>query len=170
MQIPLPGLGKPIPLSERIFKKYDKDGSGSIDVKEFKAMVMDMGYHLSDEEYSVAVLQLDSDGNGSIDLNEFKKFWAIDDRFEKLRKSDEELEFIVDAAAFFVEFDEDRSGVLELNEAEKMHKRLVEEGKTTKPFNKFKEDLDVDNSGTISFNEYINWLIREGTAKVKVLE
>jgi len=37
-----------------MFNKYDKDGSGLIDKKEFRAMCYDLGYYLSEGETDVA--------------------------------------------------------------------------------------------------------------------
>ncbi len=47
-------------LSRRVFNKYDKDGSGSIDQEEFRNMCYDMGHYLTPEETEIAFLQIDS--------------------------------------------------------------------------------------------------------------
>lgn len=49
----------PPPLSKRIFEKYDKDDSGTIDKDEFKAMCYDLGYYLSDAEADIAFRTID---------------------------------------------------------------------------------------------------------------
>ena len=52
---------------ERIFKKYDKDASGSISADEFKKMAFDMGFgHMAKEAFAV----LDADRSGYITYKE----------------------------------------------------------------------------------------------------
>jgi Ca2+-binding EF-hand superfamily protein len=52
---------------ERIFKKYDRDGSGSISADEFKKMAYDMGFgHMANEAFAV----LDADRSGYITYKE----------------------------------------------------------------------------------------------------
>lgn len=53
------GMGKPPPMSKRMFDKFDKDKSNSITYDEFKALVADLGYHLSDDELKIATALLD---------------------------------------------------------------------------------------------------------------
>ena len=67
-------LGAIPKLSEQVFEKYDKDHSGAVDTKELQDMVMNMGYHLSDEELSIAILHLDTSGDGKIGHGPYKSF------------------------------------------------------------------------------------------------
>ena len=53
-----------------IFDKYDLDGSGAIEVAEFRHMCYDMGYFLSDKELALDVKLLDVDGDGEISYEE----------------------------------------------------------------------------------------------------
>ena len=53
-----------------IFEKVDKDRSGSIDHKEFKALMRELGYELSFVEQESLLKQLDSNGSGRIEFNE----------------------------------------------------------------------------------------------------
>jgi Ca2+-binding EF-hand superfamily protein len=61
---------------EEMFKKYDKDGSGSIDLKELRKMITDLGAQITQEEAALAMQQLDKDGNFSCNLEEFILFWT----------------------------------------------------------------------------------------------
>ena len=52
-----------------MFKKYDTDGQGSLDVEEFRKVMVDLIYEASHTES--AVQALDKDGNGVISFSEF---------------------------------------------------------------------------------------------------
>jgi len=58
------------------FKKFDKDGSGQIDLGELKAMVEDLGGSMSDDEAAQAMKQLDKNNEGTCNFEEFKIFWS----------------------------------------------------------------------------------------------
>mmetsp|Transcript_30101 Transcript_30101/g.33624 ORF Transcript_30101/g.33624 Transcript_30101/m.33624 type:complete len:166 (-) Transcript_30101:68-565(-) len=163
------GQGKPPPLSKRIFNKYDKDGGGSIACSEFNSMCYELGYKLSKEELALAIKKLDADGSGSVEYGEFKKWWSSDDRFGKLQLDEQELETLNTASNYFKFFDKDGTGVLERDEFKNTHKSLVENKLTTLDFESCLKDLDTDNSGSVSFNEYVDWLIKLGSLKVKVM-
>jgi len=55
----------------KIFRDYDKDGSGSIDRDELSAGLRALGLRLSREEVDGVMAYLDTDGGGDIDLEEF---------------------------------------------------------------------------------------------------
>lgn len=57
------------------FAKFDKDGSGAIDLQEFKAMTAELGQQLDDDQVEVAVTDLDVNGDGLIDLDEFASWY-----------------------------------------------------------------------------------------------
>jgi len=61
---------------QEIFKKFDKDGSGSIETKELKQIVVELGGTISDEEVEAAMKELDVNGDGSCCFEEFKAFWT----------------------------------------------------------------------------------------------
>jgi Ca2+-binding EF-hand superfamily protein len=48
-----------------LFKKYDTDGSGDIDAKEFQVLAFDLGLVLTDDEAKTFVKELDTDGNST---------------------------------------------------------------------------------------------------------
>jgi len=59
-----------------VFKKYDKDGSGAIDLHELKAMVAELGGTLNDKDAEAAMKELDKNGQGTCNFEEFKLFWT----------------------------------------------------------------------------------------------
>jgi len=62
----------------KVFKKYDKDGSGTIDLKELHDMLKDLGADLNDEEVANAMRELDKDSNMTCNMDEFVGFWSSD--------------------------------------------------------------------------------------------
>ncbi|KAL6042446.1 Calmodulin [Balamuthia mandrillaris] len=155
------------PVSKRVFDKHDKDHSGSIDEKEFRSMCYDLGYHLSDLELKMAVKRLDMNGDGGISYEEFVHWWRTDDRFKILQLSEEEQESLASCAKYFRFFDKDDNGQLSREEFRAVHKNLVENNYTRKSFEELLADLDTDNDGHVSFNEYVQWLVRIGSLKVR---
>eukprot|EP01104_Vermistella_antarctica_P005898 TRINITY_DN16644_c0_g1_i1.p1 TRINITY_DN16644_c0_g1~~TRINITY_DN16644_c0_g1_i1.p1 ORF type:complete len:184 (-),score=50.01 TRINITY_DN16644_c0_g1_i1:48-545(-) len=159
-----------VPLSRSVFDKYDEDESGGLSNKEFQAMCYDLGYHLTDEEVTLAVVTLDKDGSGVVEYNEFIDFWRTDKRFQKLHLSEEELSTLRQCSAYFKYFDKDHSGTLDLEEFKSCHADLLKNNMTTKDLESAIADLDQDGNGSISFNEYVEWLIRIQSIRVKVME
>jgi len=132
---------------------------------EFKEMVYDMGHCLSETELHVAVTALDTDGSGKITFDEFTKWWANSNRFEKLKLSDAEQEQLSRAVQYFRYFDKDGSGVLDRTEFASLHADLVKNKFTTKTLDDCLKDLDSNRDNKISFNEYVDWLVRIGSIK-----
>ena len=52
-----------------MFKKYDVDGQGSLDVQEFSKVMADLNHDVTTTE--AAVKALDKDGNGVVSFSEF---------------------------------------------------------------------------------------------------
>jgi len=152
-----------------MFKKYDADESGSIDVQEFKFLVADLGHHLSNEEIDMAVKMMDTTGSGHIKMADFCKWWNQSDRFQLLALSEEELQTLAVASADFQRFDEDFSGTITRDEFPNLYNVLVQSGLTKHSLEKCLEDLDTNRDGCISFNEYVDWLQRNKALKVKLV-
>jgi len=147
-------------LSQRIFNKYDTDEDGSIGTGELHALCMEMGVELNPEQLEVAIKVMDTDGNGTIEYDEFAKWWNSEDRFGQMQRTPEEIEYLQSAYAKFVSFDQDGNGTIERNEFDSLHAMLVEEQYTTHSVDDDWADMDRDNSGSISFAEYNEWLIQ----------
>jgi len=159
------------PLSQRIFNKYDKDQDGSIGTSDLHALCLEMGTELSPEQLEMALKVMDTDGNGTIELDEFEKWWNSEDRFGKMQRTPEEIEYLQSAFAKFVSFDTDGNGTIERNEFDNLHAMLVEEKYTTHTVDEDWTDMDKDASGFISFAEYNEWLVeraQHAAAQVEV--
>eukprot|EP00735_Rhodelphis_limneticus_P006566 TRINITY_DN18987_c0_g1::TRINITY_DN18987_c0_g1_i1::g.21614::m.21614 TRINITY_DN18987_c0_g1::TRINITY_DN18987_c0_g1_i1::g.21614 ORF type:complete len:175 (+),score=14.20,sp/Q8RZB5/CML10_ORYSJ/31.33/6e-16,EF-hand_1/PF00036.27/3.3e-07,EF-hand_1/PF00036.27/0.0036,EF-hand_1/PF00036.27/7.1e-05,EF-hand_1/PF00036.27/0.00047,EF-hand_7/PF13499.1/2.1e-07,EF-hand_7/PF13499.1/1.4e-08,EF-hand_7/PF13499.1/4.4e-10,EF-hand_5/PF13202.1/6.6e-06,EF-hand_5/PF13202.1/2.8,EF-hand_5/PF13202.1/2.9e-05,EF-hand_5/PF13202.1/0 len=156
-------------VSKRIFSKYDKDGSGAISHDEFRSLCYDMGHCLSEAELIMALRVLDADGSGHVAYSEFLKWWQNGEgRWSKIQLSDEDLQKVEQASAYFRYFDQDASGTISREEFTNLYNDLFRNGLTTKTLDKCLEDLDTNQDGTVGFNEYIDWLARIGSLPVKV--
>jgi Ca2+-binding EF-hand superfamily protein len=51
-----------------VFKKFDKDGSGSIDIGELKAALKMIEIDVSEEKLTELLTQIDENNDGTIDL------------------------------------------------------------------------------------------------------
>ncbi len=54
-----------------VFQKFDRDGSGSIDAKEIKRVMANLGIAVSDEQVTSMVDTIDVNRNGRLDFEEF---------------------------------------------------------------------------------------------------
>ena len=163
--VPMAGMGmgmggKPKPMSRIMFDKFDKDGSGSIDHIEFRALCKDLGHRLSDEEFKMAIKMLDSDGNGSISYDEFHQWWSQNERFQALKLTEERLGKLQKYLGLFNKFDKDGSGTLDRDEMKTFHSEMVKQKLTKHSFEKIIEDLDKNRDGKVTFNEVVEWITR----------
>lgn len=80
---------------ETIFRRYDVDGSGTIDVAELQLVLEEVGQTVSDNEIEVLMKKIDSDNSGEIDFEEFlEAVEASDNRtFDEMNKAIEEKVF-----------------------------------------------------------------------------
>eukprot|EP00195_Chlamydomonas_chlamydogama_P001697 CAMPEP_0202919866 /NCGR_PEP_ID=MMETSP1392-20130828/76554_1 /ASSEMBLY_ACC=CAM_ASM_000868 /TAXON_ID=225041 /ORGANISM="Chlamydomonas chlamydogama, Strain SAG 11-48b" /LENGTH=148 /DNA_ID=CAMNT_0049613327 /DNA_START=173 /DNA_END=619 /DNA_ORIENTATION=+ len=60
-------------LCRKAFQMFDKDGSGTIDVRELKTALNALGQNPTDEELFVMISQVDEDGSKEIEFPEFVK-------------------------------------------------------------------------------------------------
>lgn len=56
-----------------IFKLFDRDGSGTIDIQEMRAVLNELGKKVDNKELEKLMSDLDNDGSGEIDFDEFLK-------------------------------------------------------------------------------------------------
>jgi hypothetical protein len=61
----------------KLFKEFDADGNGQIDLNEFKNGLRSCGCILEPHEYSFMFNSIDGNSSGDIDIQEFSKFLAV---------------------------------------------------------------------------------------------
>ena len=63
-------------IATNIFKKYDVDQSGALDVSEFEKLLQNLGAQLTETEMEEALKEIDEDQNNTIELSEFLAWWT----------------------------------------------------------------------------------------------
>ncbi|KAH9128278.1 hypothetical protein AeMF1_001540 [Aphanomyces euteiches] len=57
------------------FDAFDTDGSGHLDLAEFRLVVSSLGVPISESELLVGFQEMDTDGSGTIEFDEFAQWW-----------------------------------------------------------------------------------------------
>ena len=89
---------------KEVFKTFDKDGDGTIDVEELGTALRSLGQNPTKEEVRKLIDETDKDGSGCIEFDEFAKMMAS--RNASNQTSEQEL-----LEAFKV-FDVEKTGVI----------------------------------------------------------
>ncbi|KAJ3270437.1 hypothetical protein HK104_004920 [Borealophlyctis nickersoniae] len=133
-----------------------------------------MGYYLSESELAVAIATLDTDGDGEISYDEFLDWWVRDDRFWRLQLSEEQAQAVQRATEYFQHFDRSDKGYVDATEFAYMFADMRRWNGFFRQDITLEEALvelrngreaNVGGEGVISFNDYVNWLIRIGSIK-----
>jgi Ca2+-binding EF-hand superfamily protein len=87
------------------------------------------------------------------------QWWRTgEERFAKIKLSDEQLRRRQQAATVFSHFDKDRSGSVDRTEFAGLYQLLVKHNLTRRTQEKCLEELDANNDGNIQLNEFVDWL------------
>jgi len=133
------------------FKDSDIDGSCELDFNEMKRLCIEMGLPMSSNEEE-EIIKMDKDGSNSVDLNEWLSWWLT--RVSCLPNPAKQQEAI--ARNTFKKFDKDGSGNIDRSEFELLLKALGAKF-TIDEINLAINELDTDQSGEISQDEFITW-------------
>ncbi|KAJ3268726.1 hypothetical protein HDV01_002330 [Terramyces sp. JEL0728] len=160
------GVSKTVPRRERtaadiIFDKFDRDGSGKINNKEFKHLCFSMGYNLTDQEVDINMKLLDLSGDGQIERKEFMKWWRQNNKFSQLHWNSERLKLLEAFTEKFKTYDKDNSNTIDHKEFKELHRGLLEENLTTLPLDLCIKELDSNNDGKIVFYEYVRFMVNK---------
>ena len=74
---------------EKVFQKYDRDNSGTIDSAELAVVLTDLGIEVTEEHLSEAFKELDGNGDGVIAFEEFGKWWRREEVIYTIKRSEE---------------------------------------------------------------------------------
>ncbi len=162
--------GEAKPLSRVMFDKYDEDQSGFISSTELDFLCRDLGSNLTETEIGMAMRTLDKSGDGKISYDEFHGWWSKGaSRWAQLTLSQDELARLTTAVNYYNHFDTDRSGAISRDEFTALHADLLKSGLTSKGVDECLAELDPSGDGLVSFNEYMDYLERIGSLRIKVL-
>ena len=155
---PLP-TSRPVPLHERVFHKYDVDGSGTISLSEFNNICYDLGHFMNTEDLNIAYKLIDSNQDNSLSLDEFGAWWKKTNRWAALKLNEEEKEVLHIASLHFRNCDSDASGSIDKQEFSKLYSDLFVCGFTNKPEQVCWEDIAPKCTNQLKFNEYLEWIM-----------
>ena len=74
-------------MGRAMFRKYDEDGNGTLDVDEFVGAMRELGLGTTEEDAQIIFGSFDHDGGGTIDIDEFME--AYMDQWRQKKESDE---------------------------------------------------------------------------------
>ncbi|CAO1614645.1 unnamed protein product [Sympodiomycopsis kandeliae] len=131
------------------FSLFDKDGDGSITVKELGTVMRSLGQNPTEAELQDMVNEVDADGNGSVDFAEFIGLMA-----RKLRDVDSEEEI---KEAFKV-FDKDGNGFISAAELRHVMTNLGEK-LSDQEVEEMIREADVDGDGQINYEEFVTMMM-----------
>ena len=138
------------------FKRFDKDKSGTLNYAEFGDGLKQLGVDLDPGDFDALVGDLDNDGSATIDFNEFIEDLRAPNRTAPgcsvLSITDIELQDVL-----FGYFDTDGTGDLGVGEMGRMFS-AVNLFDTREELVSLIKQMDDDNSGTISKDEYIQFI------------
>eukprot|EP01099_Mayorella_cantabrigiensis_P008506 TRINITY_DN8003_c0_g1_i1.p1 TRINITY_DN8003_c0_g1~~TRINITY_DN8003_c0_g1_i1.p1 ORF type:complete len:268 (-),score=56.86 TRINITY_DN8003_c0_g1_i1:61-864(-) len=144
----------------QLFNTYDRDKSGDISIDEFDELTYELGHKLTKEELHHSFQKIAKQNPNRISYTEFKDWWQSDNKLALLHEiGDSEREVVSKAIKYFKKFDLKKNGSLDKFEFKKVYKQLYFDKLTKKDFESAFQELDKDKSGTISLNEYVQWLV-----------
>ncbi|CAF1113837.1 unnamed protein product [Didymodactylos carnosus] len=154
--------GSTKPVSELIFKKYDLDENGSIELEELRNLCYDMGCYLSDKDLIWARTFLDKDGDGRISYPEFAAWWKTSNRFHYLKLDSKQMNIIHKICEIYRSYDQQNKGILDKTKFQSLKTDLLKHNilKENQPFNF--DEIDRSHDGKINFNELIAWFVDIG--------
>lgn len=128
------------------FQVFDPLGTGKITSKQMGIAMRNLGHFPTEAELYDMIDEIDLDGDGEIDFYEFLQM--ILKRMEGLNK-DENL------MVAFQLFDRDEDGFISPIELRNVMYNLGERC-TEEEFNDMMREIDLDNDGKISYQEFVN--------------
>ena len=129
-----------------VFKHFDSDGSGSIDVDELGEVFRAMGQDLKKEELQQLMDQVDDDGSGEMEFDEFLLLMCSN--FGSSSAFDQEL------LEGFHKFDPTKSGLIRSQDLRKLVAEFVGENLTQAEID---EVVTVAHTRGDGYVEYMRW-------------
>ena len=126
-------------------------------VQEMKEVMQAIGKDVTNEEVLHMMEFVDDDGSGEIDFDEFVKLMERSTNTENAKAIQENKEISRDWRTAFDIFDADRDGLLsaeDLASSLKSFGRVLSRAEAQAMI----DDVDVNNNGCITLNEFINKL------------
>lgn len=129
------------------FKMFDKDGNGTMNIKELGVAMRTLGMNPTEEELQNMVNEYDVDGNGKIDFGEFCKMMK-----EMNKETDQELIRLA-----FKVFDKDGNGYITAQEF-KHFMTTMGERFTEEEVDEIIKEVDKDGDEQIDYEEFVQMI------------
>ena len=132
----------------QLFNLMDKNGDGSVTMREIQMLLKSMGRDTTDAEIRKIVKAADKDNNGKIELNEFIMYMEKKNAIDKSITSEDDK--IIKMFSFF---DKDGDGLISRMELKNL---LTQTGQeiTDEEIDAIMQEVDGDNNGVIDFDEF----------------
>jgi len=176
-------------MQQIMYLNYQK--FGEIVVHILKSTRQELSEHGMKEKIQMSWREADRNKNGQVDFDEFAIWyssWGFQQELllspSKIRCRDFAKEYDLNIAdvesvqAKFCHFDEDGSGLIEFREFEKLLYKLMKIPRGQElPANRLKhfwKEIDIDGSGSVDFDEFLQWYIKyfdmKGNSDVSPIE
>jgi len=131
------------------FGLFDKDGDGTITLKELTSVMASLGQDPTDEELRQMIREVDNDNSGSI---EFEEFCVLMAKNMTDRDNEEDLK-----EAFKI-FDADSSGSITREELKDTLQSVMggtEESLQEDEIDELIKEADIDGDGQVNYEEFV---------------
>jgi len=131
------------------FGLFDKDGDGTITLKELSSVLNSLGQNPSEEELVGMIREVDQDNSGTIEFEEFCVLMA-----KNMREQDNEE----DLQEAFKIFDADGSGSITKDELKATLATVMGNTDESLPEDDIDEmikEADIDGDGQVSYEEFV---------------
>jgi Ca2+-binding EF-hand superfamily protein len=152
------GLGKDeITILQAVFNKYDTDKTGCLTVYQFTCLLAGLSKHVGelkgadDQEIDAVFSYLDKDADGKLSFIEFEIWWTKQNKYDLF--CGEKAQLLRKAYQLFSNYTKD-SMRLSHSGFNKMMKEIGFPKCNDMCFG----DLDLDDDGKLSFEEFCEWL------------
>ena len=153
---------------QKFFDSHDSDGNGSLSRKEFIGMAKDLGLDTTAGELKHMFKLMDIDQSGSIEFKEFVQWYEDTTDGEMLKrvkgimgndkKSVRQRKIL---KVMFGRIDQDGSGEVDAKEVLQLALDMGVQ-LTLADMQFIFAEIDLDDSGAISFDEFCEWYVLEG--------
>ena len=138
---------------QSLFDKYDTNQNGKLTKTELYSFLQD-DFGLDDGQAQTYLLLLDKNGDGFISYKEFETWFRSGENFKSINDFTRYY-YLQKAIEFFKKYDIDESGSIDLEES---YQLFQEYGGKHVTIEDFMTEMDIDNDGRISFEEFMKWL------------